>query len=308
LSIFCSDDMKRNFFLIIAAVIVFAAGSWGLSTFLTGGLLRQYGLHKDAEILILGHSHVMLALNAETMQEKLGMSVSKYTREGVNVPERKLMAEHYLRLHPKAPLKYVIYGVDPYLFTMEGLSANSYLNFLPFMDDPAIDRYVKANASSVEYWKNKMLPLCRFSDGAINAGISGWMRHSGESLKTGKLDIEKTRMEIANGKIRLIKINSEAVQCFQETVALFTARGCKVILLNTPIIDLYNQEEAEMHQKVEAIYRKMAAESNLIEYIDLCPKYETRYELFRDPIHLNRDGQREITDSVVSHLKNEDYR
>lgn len=291
--------MKHNRYNLLLALALFIAGNAAFSALLYAGMRRTYGLSKDAEVLILGHSHVMLALDAAMMEKNLHLPISKYTREGVTVSERKLMAEQYLAEHTSGKLRTVIYGVDPYLFNSAGLSENSYVNFYPMLGDPIIAQYLKRQMPRTEYCQQLLLPLCRYQDTTLYSGLAGWVRSNGASFKTGQVDLNRTRHEIAMGNFRKIQIQRESLEIFRQTLRMFTDRGIRVILLNTPIIDLYNRLEPDAHAEVEAIYRA-AADDPLVEYWDLNAEYERKYELFRDPIHLNRQGQAAITQAVIA--------
>lgn len=294
----------RNWINLAAAVLLFIGGNVLFASFLSAGMRRTYGLSKDSELLILGHSHIMLALNAGVLERGLKVSVSKYTREGVTVAERKLMAEQYLAEHKAGKLRLVVYGVDPYLFNSAGLSENSCINFYPMFDDPVIAPYIRKNTTHGEYCKLLLLPLCRFHDAAVNAGISGWFRTGRGSFKTGRVDLGKVRYDIRQGKVRRITIQPESLRLFRKTIRLFTERGIRVILLNTPILDLYNALEPEAHVEVDAVFRDTARDP-LAEYWDLNPIYEHDYELFRDPIHLNRGGQTRVSEFLAEKLRHE---
>ena len=269
--------------------------------------MRTYGLTQNSEMLILGHSHVMLALNKDILEEKLNILVSKYTREGVNVEERYLMAQQYLNSPHSRNLKCVIIGVDPYLFNSGGLSQNSYINFYPFMGDTIIDSYVRKNSTPEEYWKVKLLPLCRYSDAAINSALSGWLKRSGASKKYGIVDISRVKKEIAIGKYRRIFRNAKMETFLQMTIESFTKRGIKVILVNTPLLDLYNNLEPEAHQSVASFYAKCALDSPLVEYWDYSRFFETDYLLFRDPIHLNRNGQMKFSEEIARRIRIDEF-
>ena len=296
--------MKR-YLPIFLTLLAFCLANLLGNAFLSQGMIRTYGLSQNSDLLILGHSHIMLALNKDILEKELDIKVSKYTREGVNVEERFLMAQQYLNRPHSGKLKCVIIGVDPYLFTRGGLSQNSYINFYPFIEDKGIDTYVRDNSSSQEYWKIKLLPLCRYSDTALNSAISGWLRQSGASHKYGIVDIGRVKKEISAGQYRHIFRDAKMEVIFQKTIEAFTQRGIKVILLNTPLIDLYNALEPDAHKDVMSFYEQCARSNNLIEYWDYSRFIEDDYTLFRDPIHLNRNGQTKVSQAIAQRLEKE---
>ena len=104
--------------------------------------------------------------------------------------------------------------------------------------------------------------------------------------------------------MRKVTIQPESLNIFHQTVRLFTDRGIRVILLNTPIIDLYNRIDPRAHAEVEKIFQA-AARDQLVEYWNFNPAYEHAYDLFRDPIHLNRKGQAAVTKAVIEKWNHE---
>lgn len=127
---------------VLLVVVCFFACDFLLERIMKHGIDEMYGLNQYSEILLVGHSHLMLATDKQQMEQDLGMKVSKYTREGVNVSDRKIMIQQYLDSGYGDSLKVVLYGVDLCTFTGEGLSANSFKLFYPFMDDKKIGEYI----------------------------------------------------------------------------------------------------------------------------------------------------------------------
>jgi len=297
----------KKYLIVIGFVLAFICLNILGNKFLSTGMKRNYGLTQASDLLILGHSHIMLALNKDILEQELQIKVSKYTREGVNIEERFLMARQYLNSGHAYNLKCIIIGVDPYLFTRGGLSQNSYINFYPFLGDSEIEKYVRQHSDTSEYWKIKLLPLCRYNDTALNSSLSGWLKPSGASRKFGIVDVERVKNEIAAGNYRPILQDSQMEEVFNNTISEFTQCGIRVILLNTPLIDLYNQLEPQAHQRIANFYNQCAAENPLVEYWDYSRFIETEYTLFRDPIHLNRHGQLRLSNEIAKQLKNGHY-
>ena len=63
---------------------------------MNNGLNRYFGLDSHSEVLLIGHSHLMLAVDKVNFEAGIGHSVSKYCREGVNVSDRYEMIRQYL--------------------------------------------------------------------------------------------------------------------------------------------------------------------------------------------------------------------
>lgn len=292
----------RIILCILAFTSLLALSDYAGSYWLKHGLDINLGLDREADMLILGHSHITLATDKKRMEDELGITISKYARPGVNVEDRYVMARQYLSLCHSGKLKCVLYGVDQFSFCGEGLSANTYKLFYPWMDDPEIDTYIQEQSSREDYWVHKLLRLTRYTDEVVNASISGW-RHQWINRKNGVIDINTYKHKLNQGDERRISINPELLQKFKQTLDLFTSRGIKVILVNPPTIDLLHHFDAQSYTHVDTIFRQFAEASPLIEYYDLNPALMSRHELFRDPIHLNSAGQAETTGRLIAHIK-----
>lgn len=270
---------------------------------LINGANHNYGLDQDSEILLIGHSHLMLATDKERLERETGMKVSKYCREGVNVTDKKIMVEHFLNSGYADSLKYMLYGVDLATFTGDGLSKNSYMLFYPFMDDPSIAEYIKLQASPTDYWLHKLVKSTRFNDdGMKNSAARGWL-NTWVNLKTNTIDVEAYRQRLANGDERHIQMNPELMRQFDETIKIVTDRGVKVILVNTPTLDLLNQFEPEKYETIMKWYADYADANPLVDFLDFNPQYESDYSLFSDRLHLNNKGQQVITGELVKSIK-----
>jgi hypothetical protein len=115
----------KNYQYIILFVLFFILFNWAGGKILLIGIERFYGLKQHAGILLLGHSHLMLATDKNALEQGAGMKVSKYTIEGVDVHNRYIMAKQYIDSQYSDSLKIVLYGVDPYTFVKGGLSKNA---------------------------------------------------------------------------------------------------------------------------------------------------------------------------------------
>lgn len=268
------------------------------------GIDNYYGLNQHSEILLIGHSHLMLAIDKKRLENELGVKVSKYCREGVNVSDKKMMIEHFLNNGYADSLKYIIYGVDLATFTGDGLSQNSYKLFYPFMDDEFVDDYIKKQTSRKDYLLHKLILTTRFNDdGLKNSALRGWL-DNWDNFKDNEIDIDEYKQKLANGDERSITMNPQIMEEFEKTIQLITSKGIKVLLVNTPTVDLLNQYEPEKYARMMEWYTNFANENKLIEFVDYNSKYSSDYSIFSDRLHLNKKGQQLITNELITELSN----
>lgn len=296
--------MKVLNYLVIALIVFFVI-DWALSTVMMKGVNNYYGLGQDSEILLIGHSHLMLATDKQRIEDETGMKVSKYCREGVNVTDRQTMVNHYLNNGHTDSLKYVLYGVDLCTFTGEGLSKNSYMLFYPFIDNSYVGSYISTQSSATDYWLHKLIRTSRFNDeGLKNSVLRGWT-DNWSNLKTNTIDIENYKKKLANHDERSINMNPELIRQFTSTIDSITKRRVKVILVNTPTLDLLNDYEPDKYRQIMQWFTDYAARDSLVEFWDFNPEYSHDYSIFSDRLHLNQKGQQIITTEIIKRLNAE---
>ncbi len=59
---------RRNFLRVIGFLLLFIVLDLVLSVFLLKGIERFYGLKSNADVLMIGHSHLMLAVDKELLE------------------------------------------------------------------------------------------------------------------------------------------------------------------------------------------------------------------------------------------------
>lgn len=288
---------------LLIIILLFFACDFAVERFMKHGVDEMYGLNQYAEILLVGHSHLMLATDKQQMEKDLGVKVSKYTREGVNVSDRKIMIQQFLDSGCGDSLKVVLYGVDLCTFTGEGLSANSYKLFYPFIDDEKIGNYIRQQGGEKDYWLHKLVRTSRYSDDGFKNGVlRGWL-HNWSNLKNGTVDIDAYKQRLQNSDERRIQMNPELIAEFKETIEMLTERGIKVALVNTPTLDLLNNFEPDKYDMMVDWFQTYANAEPLVEYWDFNPEYSSHHKLFYDRIHLNAEGQKVISPLITEKIK-----
>lgn len=289
--------------IVVMTIIIFVAVDLIVSAFMMHGIDKYYGLDRKSEILLIGHSHLMLATDKARMEKELGVPVSKYCREGVTVSDRLTMVRHFLDNGNADYLRCVLYGVDLYSFTGEGLSANSYKLFYPFLDNPDVDKYVKEEANASDYWLHKLIRSTRFNDdGLKNSAFRGWF-NNWDNMKFNTIDVESYRKQLAKGGERSIEMNDTLITQFKQTVKLLTDKGIKVVMVNTPTLDLLNGYQPDKYSRMIDWFREYASTDSLIYYWDYNPAFSGNHTIFSDRLHLNSRGQQLITTQLISNLR-----
>ena len=300
-----NKNTKRILFIILLAVVIFVAADWALDLAMMRGVNNYYGLNQNSDVLLIGHSHLMLATDKQRLEKETGLKVSKYCREGVNVTDRETMIDHFLHNGHADSLKTVLYGVDLYTFTGSGLSKNSYQLFYPFIDNADVDKYLRKEASPTDYWLHKLVRSTRFNnDGLKNSVWRGWA-DNWDNFKTNTLDAEAYGKRIAKNGAQRPELNDTLISTFKRSVDNLTKRGVKVVLVNTPTIDILNKATGEDYERVMNVYREMADKNPLIDFWDFNPKYAGDHSIFSDAIHLNTKGQEIVTTELIERLNNQ---
>ena len=295
-------NISENSLLIKLAgfVLLFLLLDFCLSLFLLQGLKKYYGLGDNSEIALVGHSHLMLGVDKVEMEKKLNKKVSKYTREGVNVIDRKMMVKQLISLNPQ--LKTVIYGVDAWTFSSEGLSSNSYKLFYPFMDTKAIDRYVYSQDELGDYLTKRAIRTTRFDELLLSSSLRGYLGNW-SNLKYGTVDVATLKRTIAKGDFRKIENTDDNIKAFKETLELLSQQDIQVVLLYVPTLDLMSEAQEGKFQNTIELIEKISVQFDNVEFLNLQDPWSHNYRMFYDPIHLNPDGQARITEELIEFLR-----
>ena len=294
---------RRNLLRVLLFLALFIVLDLIFSVFLLEGVERNYGLKSDADVLMIGHSHLMLAVDKVMLERESGLKIAKYTREGVNMADRRVMAEQYFSTCAAKP-EIVILSIDPWLFTGEGLSQNSWLLFLPFMDDRAVKEYIESSAPDrFDYLRYKYIRTSRFNAGLLNAAMRGWLKNW-DNLKFGVVDTVRYGNAEALRNFRPITFSRELMDDFSHTLDFLNKDGTRVLLLNTPIWEpLINTQRAEYDRAMFLIDSIASEHCPDAEIIDFVPEFSHRTALFFDPIHMNPEGQKAVTEALSKCLK-----
>jgi hypothetical protein len=288
--------------ILVAFVLLFLVLDTLIATGLEKGLYRYYGIGQTTDIALIGHSHLMLGIDKIELEEALKTRVAKYTREGVNVADRHQMIKQLLSKNPG--LNTVIYGVDAWTFTGEGLSENSHKLFYPFLDDPDIDSYVRNQDPLLEYLPKKYIKTSRYNELLIAGAMRGYFG-VWDNLKYGTVDTLKLEQEISRGNYRQINNTIENIELFKASVQLLTERGIHVILLHVPTIDKLETIQQREFDETIAIFKSLESEN--VTFLNFQEPWSHQYEIFYDPIHLNPKGQKQITSQLIRALKQRDF-
>lgn len=293
---------KKSFILYITLfVTLFIVADKCVGAFLENGLNKYYGIGETNEIAVVGHSHLMLGVDKLQLEKALNIGVSKYTREGVNVSDRLVMIKQLLNKNPN--LKTVIYGVDAWTFTGEGLSKNSYKLFYPFLDDSSIDGYVANHSDRLDYMTKKYIASSRYNEQLVSGAMRGYFG-KWDNLKYGTVDTLKLIKTIKNNTYRKINNNKNNIETFKETITLLKENKIKIILLYVPTIDKLQFVQQDSFDETIKLFEEQT--DDYVTFVNFQEPYSHNYDLFYDPIHLNPKGQKQITEELITFLKLKD--
>lgn len=280
-------------------ILLFLLLDLGISLVIREGLYRYYGLGTDSSVALIGHSHLMLGVDKTLIESKLDVKVAKYTREGVNVADRNVMIQQLLDLNPKTKL--VVYGVDAWMFTGEGLSANSYQLFYPFMDQRDVRSFVRSNASLPEYLQHLVIRSSRFDEMLVSGAARGYLGNW-SNLKFGIVDTTALHENVRKGIFRKIQSDDENRSIFEQSIKKLIEEGVDVVLVYVPTIGIYNRAEADLFTLELNYFRTISSRFDGVHYFEYLDGWQDRADYFFDPIHLNPRGQKAFTEAFVKDM------
>jgi lysophospholipase L1-like esterase len=293
--------MKKLIGKLLLLVILMAVLDYSLDRLLRLGLDRYLGLERAADVLCVGNSLVMLGFDMAKLETLSGFRTAGYAMHGVMIADRDAMIRHYLAIH-HGKVRLVVYAVDDRMFAPGDISVNSYRLFYPYLNDPVMGEYVARHAGGWdELLARRLTRLPRYNSTTFSLALRG-LAGRRENLHSEHLTIDALRKIIADGKFPPPVIDSVSVQQFQKTVRFVRSHGIPVVLLAIPTVHLIHQLNPHRFDQAMTIIRNEAARDPGVIFVDLNPAYQDRLELFCDPIHLNRDGQKLITEDVAKRL------
>ncbi len=295
------NNVIKNYFWkgLLFVFILFSIDNF-TNYFLLKGLHNYYGLYDNSEMALVGHSHLMLGLDKIKLEEGLKIEISKYTREGVNVAERDLMIDQLVKSNQK--LKLVVYGVDAWMFTGEGLSENSYKQFYPFMNEEIISDYIHKNAPFEDFWQHFLIKSSRYNEALVSGSFRGYLK-KWDNLKFGVVDTISLKEHIKKDQFRKIVSTKANRRKFEETLLKLSKYNIEVILFYVPTLGIYNNAESVKFNYEISYFKSLEIKNPNVIFLDYNDPYSSKSELFYDKIHLNPSGQKIITAKFVEDLQ-----
>lgn len=290
----------KNVFRVAIVIIALLTVDYLGSEFLKSNIEKSYGLQKHSDVLMVGHSHVMMGVYAPKISQEIRCSISKYTRAGVDLRARHLMVNQYLNSKYADSLKMVILGIDAQSFTGSGLSENAHVLFYPWLDNEEIARYVLNETSCCNYLFHKVFRLSRYNDELVGCAIRG-MR-GGEDINMKQKGMGEYE-EYRDSKGANIELNALLMDELEQTVQELQSRDLEVILLQTPVVrHLLNGNEKE-YKQVCAYFSSLEEKYDKVNYVNYTDSLMVDYGLFFNPTHLNQKGQSVFTEKIIPEIK-----
>ncbi len=241
-----------------------------------------------------------MAIDRDLLEKQTGHSIAKYCMNGTSIPDRLVMIRHYIESTGHKP-KAILYDIGPRSFS-RGLAVNSHALFYPFINEsPAVAAYVRSNASFKEYAMKTLVPLARYDDTRLGAVIRGY-RHDWKNRSVKQLNIEHFKQQIAKGTFWKVQLNPDKQAIFEETLDFLKAQDIHLFLLYLPNVDLLNNAEPEKSTEALNYIKETVLHYSNVTFIDANSPFESRYELFIDPLHLNPKGQLEVTTFLANKI------
>ena len=288
---------------LVAFCLIVLCLDRALDAVLRHGLDKYYKLGEPAAVLCVGHSHTILGLDGELLERSLGAPVTKYAADGVGTIDRLAMIKHYFSRQKAPPPAVVIYDVDGYTFTSEGLASNAYRQFFPYMDEPEMSSFIRdCCTSKSDLAMRELLRSLRYDESLISRAVRGYAGYR-TNLKVGRLDPARVKRQIEDNRVRRPKIDLDNVHCFEQTMKTVLSHGSKFVMVYVPTTDLINSVDGPTQRRVVDMLRAYASTRQGVYFLDYNKGYESSYDLFSDPVHLNREGQRVVTEKLAADLR-----
>jgi hypothetical protein len=287
---------------ILLLLLVFFLIDFCISEVLLVGLNKYFGLNTNAKILINGSSMTIAGIDKTSIEHSFSKNVAFYARTGASLQDRNVMLNHYFNVS-KSKTELVIFEVNPLLFSNKFTAENVYLLFLPFIDDPSMDAFIKSKSDVKGYWLRKIIRTSRYNTDLISFSIRGYL-HKFENQKQQVLDLNALAGLQSQSNSVPVQIDPSKIDLFKQSIALIQKHSQKIILVNMPIfttkMETFKSDEYEKYINTLVNFSKA---NNQVYFVDLNnPEVTKNPNYFSDPLHLNAKGQVEATKLLTSFI------
>jgi len=243
-----------------------------------------------------------MGIDEVQLERVLGVPVALFAIRGASAADRLMMLRYYFARQPGS-VRAVVYGVDAHSFSDAGLSFNSYQNLFPFIGDPEILAYIKRlSGSRSEYVLRRWICATRYNEFTASLAVRGYLRNWA-NFKLGTANIDRLARQVRQGQFRRIGFDADNVAQFGQAAEFAAAHHATLFLAYIPTVDILNQAEPEKFQRSLDLFRGYAASNTNVIFLNYNEALQSRHELFWDPTHLNREGQKEVTARLAEDLK-----
>lgn len=84
-------------------------------------------------------------------------------------------------------------------------------------------------------------------------------------------------------------------QALQQVIDLLANRKIPLVFVNLPLTDIYLDKYRQVHEMTFKQYMQESANLKKLTFVDLDGSFNTKYDLFSDPSHLNQFGANEVS-------------
>lgn len=287
---------------ILIFLVLFFVVDYAVSALLLNGLNKYFGLHTQSDMFINGSSMSMSGFDKTNLENVLHKKISFYTRTGVSLQDRSAMLHHYFDSSSQKT-DIAVFEVNPLLFSKKFTSANVYMLFLPFIDEPSMAEFIRTNTDTKEFWVRKLIRCSRYNSDMIALAIKGYTGNY-KNQKNITLDVNALQGMMKETNSVPVELNPQKIKLFQETIGLMQKHCNKIILVNMPIFTtkLKTFKTQEYRAYLNLVQQSADASKN-IYFLDLSqPNIDDQAAYFSDPLHLNSSGQEQITAAMTQFL------
>jgi len=292
--------IRRLIFFIIIFVII----DYCISNFLLNGINKYFGLETHPEILINGSSMILAGFDKTEIERLTSKNIALYSRPGVSLADRSVMIEHFFDMYPNN-VEVVIFEVNPLIFSKRFSSENVYTLFYPYVDNPAIDTFIRNRADQREYLSHKYIRSLRYDIQLVKSSINGYLNNY-SNIKTLDLDTNSLGGLRGSRNSVEIEIDEDKRKLFERTIGLIQEHGAEVILINMPMYSLkFKTFKSSDYNNYISYFESYSSGNDNVLFLDLnTPSFNTRNNYFSDPLHINRNGEKVISTKITEVLNN----
>lgn len=245
----------------------------------------------NSDVLILGNSKVLSAIDKPTLEKRSGHKVGQFGYSSSNISVSKLILESYLSKCTVNP-KVVLLEVSWFTFNTERTGFHDVIGDL-FIEDVSLWSHYKDYNSNIlltkikKAYKKSLISVLKSHQNLSSVSYEDTFKKASPTKKSYVFDYNKFEQLFPD---HVAGINEVLLRDFKAIVNMCEANNIALVLFSAPEDEEYSRSQQDI-KKIKTIYRDCAKENANVYYLDYTfggSLYDKKFEFWlKDSHHIN---------------------